>query len=335
MVPVLDKKKTPLAPCSEKRARKLMERGDAKPYWKQGIFTIILQREPSGRKIPNCCIAIDPGSKRTGVTVTTEGKVIFNVLLNTPHWVKKHIELKRILRKSRRYRKTPYRKCRFNRKIGSIPPSTKARWQAHLRVVDVVKSIIPLTDVTIEDIAARTIKNARKWNKNFSPLEVGKQWFEEEINKRGLNFYTFKGYETKEHRDHRGFKKTSQKLKDVWEAHNVDSHCLAEMTWAFMEPFKGFYRFDFMQFHRRQLQVTNFKKGGIRKDYGGTLSLGIKRGTLVNHPKYGLSLIGGTSKGRLSLHSVVSRKRLCQNSNKEDCQILTNLKWSGGHSSHD
>jgi len=33
MTPVLDKNKNPLMPCSEKRARILMLRKEAKPYW--------------------------------------------------------------------------------------------------------------------------------------------------------------------------------------------------------------------------------------------------------------------------------------------------------------
>ena len=49
MVPVLDKDKKPLMPCSEKRARKLLEKGEAKPYWSRGVFCIILQKEPSSR----------------------------------------------------------------------------------------------------------------------------------------------------------------------------------------------------------------------------------------------------------------------------------------------
>ena len=47
MVPVLDKDKKPLMPCSEKRARKLLEKREAKPYWSRGVFCIILQKEPS------------------------------------------------------------------------------------------------------------------------------------------------------------------------------------------------------------------------------------------------------------------------------------------------
>ena len=327
-VPVLDSTKKPLMPCSEKRARKLMERNTAKPFWSKGVFCIILQKKPSSRFTQKIVVAIDPGSKRTGVTVATEQKVILNIQLNAPDWVKSAVKLKRILRRSRRGRKTPYRKSRFNRKIGGIPPSTKARWQAHIRVVDVLFKIIPITDVVVEDVKAITKEGKRNWNKSFSPLEVGKLWFENEVVKQGFKFYKFQGFETSKWRKSRGFEKTKAKLKDVWEAHIVDSHCLCELLIGKIKPFKGFYRFDFLKWHRRQLHATNSVKG-IRKDYGSTVSLGIPRGMLVVHSKYGKSYVGGSSKGRLSLHGFGDGKRLCRNAKKEDCNMLAKQIWSG------
>ena len=88
MVPVLDSKKIPLMPCSERRARILMSRGDAKPYWKRGIFCIILQREPSARNYQEIALGIDPGSKREAYTVATEKSVIINIVTDTPSDVK-------------------------------------------------------------------------------------------------------------------------------------------------------------------------------------------------------------------------------------------------------
>jgi hypothetical protein len=327
MVPVLDKKKVPLMPCTEKRARELMEKGSAKPYWKNGIFCIILQREPSARNYQDVVIGIDPGSKRTGITIATANKVISNQLFDTPSNVKKNVEVRRVLRKGRRSRKTPYRKCRSNRKIGGVPPSTKARWGAHLRVIDFWKKLVPITIVSIEDIKAETKKNCRKWNKNFSPLEVGKKWFECEVVFRGYKFYKFQGVETKSQRTHRGFKKTSQKLRDTWDAHNVDSHCLCELATEDIKPFFGINKCEFFKFNRRQTNAVRSQKSGIRKQYGTTRSLGLNRGTLVKHFKYGLTYVGGTSKGKLSLHDVKTGERLSRSIKKEDCKILTNLRW--------
>ena len=80
-----------------------------------------------------------------------------------------------------------------------------------------------------------------------------------------------------------------------------------------------------MEFSRRQLHVQNFAKGGIRKQYGGTVSLGISRGSIVRY-KERLVYIGGTSKGRLSIHSVITGKRLSQNIKIVDIEVLYNNK---------
>jgi hypothetical protein len=327
MVPVLDEDKMPLMPCTEKRARKLMDKGDARPYWKEGIFCIILQREPIERNYQNVVIGIDPGSKRTGITTATAKKVIANQLFDTPYDVKKSVKTRMVFRRHRRSRNTPYRKCRSNRKIGGVPPSIKARWGAHLRVIDFWKKLVPLNIVSIEDIKAQSKKNCRRWNKNFSPLEYGKTWFEKEVITQGYMFYKFQGFETQSQRIHRGFKKTSQKLRDTWDAHNVDSHCLCELAIEDIKPFFGINKCEFLKWHRRQTNMANPQNGGVRKQYGTTRSLGLNRGTLVKHPKYGLTYVGGTSKGKLSLHDVKSGKRLTQGAKKTDCVLLSAIRW--------
>ena len=64
---------------------------------------------------------------------------------------------------------------------------------------------------------------------SFSPLEVGKQWFYTEIEKR-WKLLTLHGYDTKEIRDRLGLKKSSNKLSETFKAHCVDSWCLAYYT---------------------------------------------------------------------------------------------------------
>jgi hypothetical protein len=77
--------------------------------------------------------------------------------------------------------------------------------------------------------------------------------------------------------------------------------------------------------HRRQLHRLQAEKGGQRKPYGGTRSLGLKRGTLVRHPKYGLCTVGGfdRKKQTISLHEYRTNKRLTQSAKVEKCRVLT------------
>jgi hypothetical protein len=327
MVPVLDENKNPLSPCREKRARILMSRGCAKAFWQNGIFCIILTRKPKNNYIEKVIIGIDPGSKRTGITVATEKYVVANQLFTAPDWIKKAVDCRKMLRRSRRQRKTPYRKCRRNRSIGGLSPSTRARWGAHLRIIDFWKKLVPLFFVSIEDINANTKKNCKRWNKNFSPLQIGKLWFEKEVEKRGYTFYIFHGYETKRQRDYRGFIKSSNKLKESWNAHNIDSHCLCELAFGNIKPYLKISVCEFFRWHRRQIHVLNPKKGNIRKEYGTTRSFNLNRGTLIAHNKYGLTYVGGRMHDRISLHNIESGERLARNIKKEDCKIKKNLRW--------
>ena len=67
-----------------------------------------------------------------------------------------------------------------------------------------------------------------------------------------------------------------------------------------------------LRFHRRQLHALQPATGGVRRPWGGTRSLGLKRGALVKHPKWGLTYVGGTSGQRISLHSIETGQRVTQ-----------------------
>ena len=199
MVPVLDKNKVPLMPCSEKRAKNLMEKGRAKPYWCKGIFCIILQDEPKSRYMQDVVIGIDPGSKFNGYTVKSQSHTLLNMQSNAITDVKGKMELRKILRGGRRSRKTPYRKNKFNRSVdGMLPASIKARWNQHLNIVKWMSKLYNITKVVIEDVMAKTLKGAKKWNLMFSPLEMGKNWFSNQVDLMGHRLYKFRGFEKDE-----------------------------------------------------------------------------------------------------------------------------------------
>lgn len=331
MVRVLDENKNPLMPCSEKRARKLLERKEAKPYWYKGVFCIVLQRPPKTTFKQEVVVGIDPGSKFEGLTVKSEAHTLLNIQTEAKVDVKKKIETRTALRRSRRSRKLRYRPHRPNRGVGNrLPPSTKSRWQYKLSLLNWLRKMYPVTHVVVEDISATTKEGKRRWNKTFSPLQVGKNYFRDEVEKMGVEYSEYAGYETYEFRNSYGLKKNSNKSKKDFYTHCVDSWVLANEVVGghtkvdnervlFLSPLKRY---------RRQLHRQNPQKGGTRAPYGGTRSMGLERGTLVKHPKYGLSLVGGTSKGRVSLSSLQTNKRLCQNAKVEYLTILTNQKWN-------
>lgn len=186
----------------------------------------------------------------------------------------------------------------------------------------------PITVFVVEDICAKTKKFQRRWNRSFSPLQVGKTWFYEKLREMG-RVETKQGWETKELRDACGLKKSKNKMALIFSAHCVDSWVLANWFTG------GHIKADNEQmicmaplrFHRRQLHVQNFSKGGVRKEYGSTRSMGLERGSIVKHIKMGVAYVGGTSKGRISLHSVVTGARLGQCFKPEDCKFLSFNQW--------
>lgn len=328
-VPVFDVDgKTPLMPTKPSRARRWIRDRKATGFWKRGIYCVRLNQEPSARETQPVCIGIDPGSKREALTVKSEAHTYLNIQATAVDWVNDKVETRRNMRRARRFRKTPCRKNRMNRARGGIPPSTKARWQWKLRIINRLRCLFPLTDVAVENVAAVTKAGKRRWNVSFSPLEVGKQWFYSEI-KRFAALHLFKGFETAEMRTNAGLKKTKNKLAEVFSAHCVDSWVLANAVTGghiqpdnermlIIEPLKFFYR---------QLHRLKPAKDGVRSPYGGTISEGFKRGSLVMHPKYRLSYVGGASKGRISLHHVKTGKRLTQNAKPQDVKFLTFNSW--------
>jgi len=209
-----------------------------------------------------------------------------------------------------------------------MPPSTFARWNAKIRILQQLQKILPITDVVVEDVAAVSKKNGKRWNTNFSPLEVGKKWFYRTIRTLDVNLVLRAGYETATLRDRFGLTKIGQKDKPTFSSHAVDAWVMAADVLGAEHPTEfGLLYWTPIRFNRRQLHKLQPGKGGVRRREGGTRSLGLTRGTMVRHIKHGLTYIGGTLKGKLSLHNTVTGKRVTQTAKVEDCRILTRIAW--------
>src|SRR5438270_18223 len=314
-------------PTIPSRARRWLKPGKAISFRNKGIFCVRLTQEPSGYELQPIAVGIDPGSKKEGITVKSKAHTFLNIQADAVRWVKDVVEVRRNMRKARRFRKTPCRKNRLNRARGGLAPSTKARWQWKLRLCNWLKRLFPITDFVVEDIKAITM-GRRKWDVSFSPLQIGKAWFYEQLEKLGI-VHLRSGWETKLMRDELGLKKTSKKMADRWDAHCVDSWVLARSVAGGSEipDNQRLFCITPLRFHRRQLHRLQPEKGGVRKPYGGTLSHGLKRGSLVKHVKYGVTYVGGFLKDRISLHCLLTGKRLTQSVKPMDCLFLTYNSW--------
>ena len=331
-VPVKSKDGEQLMPTSPPVARHLIKSGKATPYWNNGIFCIRLNYETTEYK-QEIAVGVDPGSKKEGFTVKSEAHTYLNVQTDAHSKVGKKIEKRRELRRTRRSRSCPNRKNRTNRHPANkdrIPAGTRARWDWKLRILDWLSNMYPVTHVCVEDIKARTIKRAKKWNSSFSPLEVGKSWFYGEIQKR-WTLFTLQGWETKELRDRLGLKKSSKKLTETFDAHCVDSWCLAYHTVGGVDVPDNTDIFCIapIPVSRRELHRQNPQKNGIRSRYGGTLlAPGLVKNTLVKHVKHGLTRLSGiNAKGLFSIYSL-DGKRITTGTKRQDFKVLTRLNFN-------
>ena len=331
-VPVKSKDGAQLMPTSPPVARHLIKSGKATPYWNNGILCIRLNYETTAYK-QEIAVGVDPGSKKEGFTVKSEAHTYLNVQTDAHSKVGKKIEKRRELRRTRRSRSCPNRKNRTNRHPANkdrIPAGTRARWDWKLRILDWLSNMYPVTHVCVEDIKARTIKRAKKWNSSFSPLEVGKSWFYGEIQKR-WTLFTLQGWETKELRDRLGLKKSSKKLAETFDTHCVDSWCLAYHTVGGLDVPDNTDIFCIapIPVSRRELHRQNPQKNGIRLRYGGTvLAPGLVKNTLVKHVKHGLTRLSGiNAKGLFSIYSL-DGKRLTTSAKRQDFKVLTRLNFN-------
>ena len=328
-VPVKSKDGLQLMPTTPPVARHLIKSGKATPYWSNGIFCIRLNYE-SEEYTQEICVGVDPGSKKEGFTVKSEKHTYLNVQADAHNKVRKKVEKRRELRRGRRSRKCPNRKNRTNRLANKerIPAGTRARWDWKLRILDWLSKMYPITYVCVEDIKARTLQRAQKWNQSFSPLEVGKKWFYSEVQKR-WKLLTLQGWETKEIRDRLGLKKTSKKLAETFAAHCVDSWCLAYRTVGGESTPDNTDIFCIapIPIQRRNLHREQPAKGGIRKRYGGTRCLGVAKNTLVRHVKHGLLRVTGFDKEGLNLSELDSAKRVVRKAKTNTYRILRRLNF--------
>jgi 5-methylcytosine-specific restriction endonuclease McrA len=162
MVFVLDKHKKPLMPCSEKRARLLLERGRAVVHEMEPFTIRLKDRTVDDSKLQPLRLKLDPGSKETGVAVLEETeevektKAIWLGEIHHKKGIKLKLDKRRAIRRSRRNRKTRYRKPgKSNSHIGQkgwLPPSLIARVDQTLAVVTKLCKLLPITSISTEHV---------------------------------------------------------------------------------------------------------------------------------------------------------------------------------------
>ena len=133
------------------KVRILLKSGKAKVI-NRCPFTIQLTYE-STNYTQKVTLGIDSGSKHIGISTTTKDKVLFEADIELRNDIVNLLSTRRELRRSRRNRKTRYRKPRFEnrrRKDGWLAPSVQQKADSHLTIVAKVHKILPVSNIVVE-----------------------------------------------------------------------------------------------------------------------------------------------------------------------------------------
>lgn len=158
---VLNHKRKSIMPCSPRKARLLLKQCKARVV-KKTPFTI-QWIVPTRSYIQPVTLGVDSGYTYIGLSAVTEKKELYSAEVNLRSDIVKLNSERKTYRMNRRGRRTWYRKPRFlNRKRpeGWLAPSIQHKLDSHIKVVNQVKAILPVSKVNVE-VAAFDIQKIK------------------------------------------------------------------------------------------------------------------------------------------------------------------------------
>ena len=209
-VPVLNMRGKPLMPTTPAKARHLLEQNKAKVATRKP-FTIQL-KYATGETKQDITIGIDSGYKHIGVSAVSNKKELFSAEITLRTDIPKKLQNRAMYRRTRRSRLW-YRQPRFNNRSkpkGWLAPSIQHKLDTHIRIVDKIKKLLPITKVIVEvaNFDIQRIKNPEIKSKEY---QQGEQ----------LNFYNIREYVL--HRDNHTCQHCKGKKKDkILQVHHIN-----------------------------------------------------------------------------------------------------------------
>ena len=150
IVYVLNMRGQPLMPTTQQKANKLLKQDKAKVV-KRTPFTIQLKYATGEAKQP-ITLGIDSGHKHVGFSAVTEKKELISGELKLRQDVSKKLKDRAMYRNNKRS-KLWHRKPRFDnrsRPDGWLAPSIRHKVETHIRLIDKLKDLLPITKVVVE-----------------------------------------------------------------------------------------------------------------------------------------------------------------------------------------
>ena len=151
---ILNKHGKPLMPCKPRKARLLLKANKAKII-KRYPFTIQLLYGSTGYK-QDISLGVDTGQRHIGFAVTSKDKVLYQSEVELRQDTHKLLYKRKIYRRSRRSRKTRYRKARFLNRISKkrdkswLPPSVSQKVTHNINWIKRYLNVLPKLSLHIE-----------------------------------------------------------------------------------------------------------------------------------------------------------------------------------------
>jgi len=151
VVYVLSKTGKPLMPTKRHgKVKHLLRQGKAKVV-RMKPFTIQLTYD-SGTYTQPCNLGVDSGYQAVGVSVISNDMELFSATITLLQGMVARLEKRSKYRNNRRNR-LRHRKPRFDnrgRADGWLAPSIQHKLDSHVRIIELIKSILPITEITVE-----------------------------------------------------------------------------------------------------------------------------------------------------------------------------------------
>lgn len=176
MVYVLNNNGQPLMPTMRHgKVRRMLKSGMAKVV-QRCPFTIQLIYDTT-QITQSISLGIDAGSKTIGVSATIKDEVLYEAEVTLRNDIVDLLSTRRQNRRTRRNRKTRYRKPRFDnrrRKDGWLAPSIQNKVDTHLTVVHKICEILPVSKIVAE-VASFDIQKIKNPDISDTEYQQGEQ----------------------------------------------------------------------------------------------------------------------------------------------------------------
>ena len=141
-----------LMPCSPRKSRILLKTKKAIVI-NRSPFTIQLKYGSTGY-VQHLTLGVDTGHSDVGISVVSATKEVLSAVATMRNDISKKMTSRKMYRVNRRSR-LRYREPRFNnrsasKRKGRLAPSVQWKVDAHIRIIELVKSILPITKLILE-----------------------------------------------------------------------------------------------------------------------------------------------------------------------------------------